>query len=368
MSDEEVAVSQALLAASREAILLVDSEGWVLFANPAAQSLMDGQGARQGEARKEPSLSFDRCGRPQPLGGPRRAVWDLFPPARRSHIRMIRATGAPIEFVDRCGEAWYEVRLEPLPGPDGALERVALYARDVTRQIEAEEGLKNAVLRLVTSQEDERRRIAQELHDDIGQRMTALQMGLKAAGRAELARAEGVPPGAWHGGAPAPARSEELRAAIAMAEDVMKQLHRILYQLRPPLLASQPLARVLGSLCSTFAASSGLRVDFSGAGDLPSLSEAQALVLYRCAQEGLNNSARHARGTSVWVSVDCVDGEINISIEDDGQGFEPPAGGGPGLGLQGIRDRFVMLGGTFAVESAPGRGTRLCGTLPVGRP
>ncbi len=130
----------------------------------------------------------------------------------------------------------------------------------------------------------------------------------------------------------------------------MKQLHHILYQLRPPLLASQPLARVLGSLCSTFAATSGLRVNFSSPDDLPALSEAQALVLYRCTQEGLNNVARHAKAASVWVSIDCVDGEINLSIEDDGLGFEPPAGGGPGLCLPPILSRVSVRSVAFLLS------------------
>ena len=194
----------------------------------------------------------------------------------------------------------------------------------------------------MTAEEDERRRIAQDLHDDIGQRMTALSLSLKAIQNAVIEGDKGA--------------VEQLKDAIRMAESIMRQVRQILYQLRPPLLATLPLAKVLEDLCASIAQSSRLSVDFSSEPELPVVPEIQAMAFYRCVQEGLNNVARHAKATSVWVNVDCVDGELSVSLEDDGQGFEPDYEQKLGLGLQGIRDRFLMLGGSFSIESSPGCG------------
>ncbi|HEX2988471.1 MAG TPA: PAS domain-containing sensor histidine kinase [Chloroflexota bacterium] len=281
-------------------------------------------------------------------------VWDLYPADKAKHRRIIVhrvvETGQPMVFVDRDGDQWYETLVQPL-WDDGQIRHLALYARNITLQIRAEERLKHTSLQLVTAEEDERRRIAQDLHDDIGQRMTALTLSLKAIQSAVTEGDKGA--------------VEQLKDAIRMAESIMRQVRQILYQLRPPLLATLPLAKVLEELCSSIAQSSRLSVDFSSEPDVPAVPEIQAMAFYRCVQEGLNNVVRHAKATSVWVNLDCVDGELSVSLEDDGQGFEPDYEQKLGLGLQGIRDRFLMLGGTFSIESKPGCGTRLFGSVPL---
>ena len=125
-----------------------------------------------------------------------------------------------------------------------------------------------------------------------------------------------------------------------------------------------PLPRALEALCASFGQPSGLRVDLSCPPDLPPIPALQAMVAYRLVQEGLHNAARHARATSLWINLDYAEGKLTVSLEDDGQGFDP-ARATSGMGLQGIRDRFLLLGGTFEIESAPGRGTRLSGSVPV---
>ncbi|MGB8644362.1 MAG: sensor histidine kinase [Anaerolineae bacterium] len=213
-----------------------------------------------------------------------------------------------------------------------------------------EKQLKQLTQQILTVQETERRRISQDLHDDIGQGMTALILRLNAIQNRlppELDELRG-----------------ELYQAIQDADALTSQIRQLAYQLRPPALDSMPLARALDSLCSLFGPQSGLTVHYSSDPELPPIPMMQAIVLYRFVQEGLNNIVRHASAHSAWVSLDYADGEVALSIEDDGQGFEPQAVA-QGMGLQGIRDRFLTLNGVLNIDSAPGRGAHLYGALPL---
>lgn len=231
---------------------------------------------------------------------------------------------------------------------------IAVYTRDITPQILAEEKLKLVSLQLPTLQEDERRRIAQDLHDDIGQGMTALILNLKAVHGALTSGRRNV--------------EDQVMDTITAVEELMRHTRRIFYDLRPPNLTDVPLAKVLEGLCASFALSSGLRVVFSSHDPLPQLPDVQATAFYRFVQEGLNNVIKHSRATSAWINLEYVDGEVNISLEDDGQGFDPADSPRYGMGLHGIRERFQLLNGSFDIESAPGRGTRLYASLPARLP
>jgi len=273
---------------------------------------------------------------------------------RRTLIRRVATTGAPIRFSERRGEFWEEVLIKPLCAVDGAPAVIATYTRDITPQILAEERLKLLSLQLPTLQEDERRRIAQDLHDDIGQGMTALILNLKAVHGALTSGRSDV--------------EDQLLDTIAAVEELMRHTRRIFYDLRPPNLSDVPLAKVLEGLCASFALTSGLRVVFSSHDALPDLSDVQATAFYRLVQEGLNNVIKHGRARSAWINLEYVDHEVNISLEDDGLGFELDENPRYGMGLQGIRERFGLLNGSFDIESAPGRGTRLYASLPARLP
>jgi signal transduction histidine kinase len=227
---------------------------------------------------------------------------------------------------------------------------------------------------VISIQESERKRISQDLHDDIGQRMTALILALNNL----------------HGGIPQ--YEPQLRAGILQAiwqlEDVMQQVRQLAYQLRPPNLESTSLDQALEALCAVFALQDqgrtlylseqerpgprlyqpadkvGLNIDFSCVSPLPVIPDFQALAVYRFVQEALTNVARHACAASVWVNLDYESGELTISVEDDGMGFDSRSCP-RGMGLQGICERFEMLNGSIEIDSSPGRGTRISGTLPL---
>ena len=266
-----------VLAACPTSIALYDRDGAQLYANPAAQSA-------------EPSGSEATH--------------------RRTLIRRVAATGEPIRFTERRGDRgdrgdrWEEVWIGPLRDGDNDRFVIAVYTRDITPQILAEEKLKLVSLQLPTLQEDERRRIAQDLHDDIGQGMTALILNLKAVHGALTSGRRNV--------------EDQVMDTITAVEELMRHTRRIFYDLRPPNLTDVPLAKVLEGLCASFALSSGLRVVFSSHDPLPQLPDVQATAFYRFVQEGLNNVIKHSRATSAWINLEYVDGEVNISLEDDG--------------------------------------------------
>jgi len=283
------------------------------------------------------------------------SIWDLVPPGKMGHRKIILNrvidAGLPVRFVEKQRDQWNEILVSPVCGREGKVEEIFTCTHDITQQVRTEERLKLMTLQLLTIQEDERRRISQDLHDDIGQSMTALILSLKAIDSGIVAGRKNV--------------GDQVKETIQNVDTMMKHIRQIFYQLRPPSLATVPLSKVIESLCSSFALSTGLRVDFSSQEELPPIPDAQATALYRLVQEGLNNAVKHAQAASVWVNLDYAEGEISLSMEDDGQGFNPSQDARQGMGLQGLRERFLMLNGSFDIESAPGKGTRLYGSLPL---
>ena len=270
--------------------------------------------------------------------------------AHSTLLNEVLATGQPVSFIDQHHGRWEETLLLPLITKDDRVEAVILHTRDVSRMISAEETSKRAVLRLATIQEDERRRIAQDLHDDIGQRMAALTLTLHAIANAgTLGNTDLI---------------EQTTAATRTLEGIIRQIRQISYQLHPPSLDGMALAEVLSGFCASFAETSGLNIEFNSQDALPTIGDAEATACYRFVQEGLANAAKHSQATTVWISLDCTDRTLTISLEDNGQGFEP-ANVSSGMGLRGIRERFLALDGSVEIETALGNGTRLTAFLPA---
>ncbi len=287
-----------------------------------------------------------------------KTIWNLCPSSEAAHrktlVNQAVNTGLPVQFTDQRGKQWVNVSIHPLPGSSGKIEQVVIYTHDITRQINAEERLKLVSLQLLTDQEDERRRIAQDLHDDIGQSMTALILNLKAI-HSDIVSRRGE-------------AGDQIQGTILIVEDMMRHIRQVLYELRPPSFDMMPFVKVLEGLCSSMSLFTGLRVVFSSQEQLPPMSNAQAITLYRLVQEGTNNVLKHAKAESVWINLEYMDGEVSISLEDDGQGFDMNHRSSYGIGLDGLRERFRDLGGNFDIESAPGKGTRLYGSLPISKP
>ncbi|MGW0083272.1 HAMP domain-containing sensor histidine kinase [Streptomyces sp. NPDC003393] len=209
--------------------------------------------------------------------------------------------------------------------------------------------------RVLLAQEAERRRIAQELHDEVGQSMTAVLLALKrAADQAE-----------------APLR-DELHQVQEITRESLDEVRRLVRRLRPGVLDDLGLVSALTSLTSDFATHTGLRTVRRFDPDLPALEPETELVLYRVAQEGLTNAARHADAGRVEVALTHGDGTVVLDITDDGRGIKAAC---EGAGIRGMRERALLIGGALDITDAPGTagsgsggrspGTRVRLTAPV---
>ena len=200
--------------------------------------------------------------------------------------------------------------------------------------------------RLVEVQENERRTVARELHDEAGQALVSLRYGLQLLER-ETGGGDGIA-----------ARVAELKQTT---DAVIDSLHGLAAALRPPSLDLLGLDTALRQYLGTVEAKSGLAVRYKARGLAGErLSPAVETALYRIVQEAVTNVQRHAGATRVDVLVERSDGRILAMVEDDGVGFTPAvAARGERLGLVGIRERAEALGGTLTIESAPGAGTTI---------
>ncbi|MET9773669.1 sensor histidine kinase [Streptomyces sp. NPDC006367] len=202
--------------------------------------------------------------------------------------------------------------------------------------------------RVLLAQEAERRRIAQELHDEVGQSMTAILLVLgRAADDAD------------------PPLRDELHQAQEITRESLDEVRRLVRRLRPGVLDDLGLISALTSLTHDFATHTGLRVTRRFASDLPTLDHETELVLYRVAQESLTNAARHADAERLEVSLDHADGAVVLTITDDGRGIEAAR---EGAGIRGMRERALLIGAALDITSAPGAGTRIRLTAPVPAP
>ena len=167
-------------------------------------------------------------------------------------------------------------------------------------------------------------------------------------------------------------REEELGKLEKLAEGLMRDIHRLAWELRPSVLDDLGLERALQRLTEEWSQTTGVPVDFHTGGDLETrrLPHELETTLYRIAQEALTNVARHAQAKRVSVLLERRPGYVSLIVEDDGRGFDAPgtpaapAGAGR-LGLLGMQERARLAGGTLTIESAPGAGATVFARLPL---
>ncbi|MCL4369765.1 MAG: HAMP domain-containing protein, partial [Chloroflexi bacterium] len=233
-----------------------------------------------------------------------------------------------------------------------ALERSLLWRR----LLEREERVSQLLQRVIDAQEEERRRIARELHDETSQSMAALTVGLKVASsliERDPRRAERI--------------LEGLKEATALT---LREIHNIVYDLRPTLLDDMGLVPALHWCATRWLSEQGVEVEVTAEGLGQRLPQQVETTLYRIGQEAINNVAKHAGARHVSIYLEGEKGQVRLSVADDGRGF---AGAGarrdhgekPSLGLVGMAERASLLGGECTVTSVPGEGTRVAVTIPL---
>ena len=203
---------------------------------------------------------------------------------------------------------------------------------------------RDALRRIVAAQELERQRLARELHDETGQALTSILLGLKQLEGKE-----------------APEAVAALRELVVAT---LKDVRRLAVELRPKVLDDFGLVPALERLTQGFGEQTGIAVDLEAGTIAERLPLEVETAIYRIVQEALTNVVKHARAQRVSVLVTRVDGKIKAVIEDDGGGFDP-AESGEGIGLVGMRERIELLDGTLAVESSATSGTTIAAEVPA---
>jgi signal transduction histidine kinase len=208
---------------------------------------------------------------------------------------------------------------------------------------------RDAVRRVVEAQELERARLARELHDETGQALTSILLGLKSL-EERVDTDEGR------------AATAELRELVVAT---LQDVRRLAVELRPAALDDFGLVPALERLRDTVAEQSAIAVDVqSSLGDRRLPTDVETM-LYRTVQEALTNVVKHAEATRVSVRLSQADGMVTLSVHDDGKGFDPRSARDDGLGLAGMRERAALLGGRFMVEASEGAGTMLKAEVPI---
>jgi PAS domain S-box-containing protein len=351
---ESEETGRVILNTTTASLALMDSNGTVLAAN---------------------NITAKRLGKElnEILG---KSVYQFFPEeiarSRKMQIDKVFRIGEMLHYEDFRDGIWFENYIYPILDTDGQVKRVVISARDVTERKQMEQSLSDAKNELegrvaertreltesreqlrkltkdvVLAQEEERRRVSRELHDEAGQALVSMKYGLESI-LSELPKAH------------LPIR-DRLTSAIQQLDQTMEQIRHLAHSLRPPLFDIADLDLTLKDYCREFADSTGLQIEYSGV-SIPDLSEEAGLSFFRFLQEALTNVVKHANATRVTVKLSRQAGKLSLSATDNGVG--PSDLRADGRGHIGMRERFIMLNGEVQIEAGQRSGFVITASIP----
>jgi PAS domain S-box-containing protein len=269
-----------------------------------------------------------------------------------SMLERIVRPGGEVRYLRSQGEVVRNERGKPI--------KILVACVDITEQRHSEAALRQAAQdlhgltrRLVQAEEAERRRLARELHDRVGQSLSALNINLDIISRESHVLT--------------PALRQRLEDSLGLVDTTLQSIENVMAELRPPLLDEYGLGAALGWHAEEFSRRTGVQVvvaDRDPAGSKNARPEA-AVALFRIAQEALNNVLKHAKATSVRLEVSATDEELILDVQDDGQGFEPATARRGRWGMTTMRERAEAAGGQLHIASSPGEGTRIHARVPL---
>jgi len=351
LTEESQEQLSAIVDSAMDAIITVDATQTIRLFNRAAEQVFG-------------------CPREQAIGSPLgRFIPQRFRAAHRGHIEQFGTTGVTSRRMGDVTTLWalradgsefpIEASISQAGVPGAHYYTVIL--RDITVRKQYEDALKRQQQELrelsaavLEAREEEKTHIARELHDELGQLLTAVKMDL-----------------AWlHENMPGgdAALADKLRELSGMVDQTVSATRRISADLRPLMLDDLGLGDAAAWLVEEFAKRSSVqcRVALPDEGALEGISKAVGTAVYRALQESLTNIARHSGARNAWVQLVAENGELRFEVEDDGRGISPQdMAKARSLGLKGMRERLSFLGGSLDIARAPRGGTRLRGRVPL---
>ena len=271
---------------------------------------------------------------------------------------VLRVAFEPLDSLERVASAVrhgdFSARTEPWRFGDPQLSRFADTFNETLDELQRDrEQIQSLADQVIQAQEEERRRISRELHDDTAQVLFAQLLRVTALKHSS---------------------NQELRATAEALENLtveaIESVRRLALELRPPALDDLGLRDALADLAQRFEDQLGIPITLEVGGLRGRLAGEVELVLYRVAQEALTNVGKHARATRVNLKLACDDSGVTVTIEDDGRGFDPVLksvrdGRGIGLGLFGMEERVGLVGGTLSIDKVDPHGTRIAAHIPL---
>ncbi len=246
-----------------------------------------------------------------------------------------------VEAIDPAVPSTFELGEDPVE----EIDRLAVSFRRLLQRVDEERRRSGKLV--LRAQEEERRRLARDLHDEVNQALTAILLRLEALGQDIQ-----------------PAQAPEVSELKQLTGQAMDQLLRLARQLRPTALDDHGLAAAIDEQVQGFGERTGADVDLRVSGEPSELDEETQTVVYRVAQEALANAARHSHAGRVSVELTASETGAELHVRDDGDGFDPLAIHGRGLGLSGMAERARLAGGALDLRSSPGGGTELTLRVP----
>lgn len=331
-------MARALLNATTDAVVLLDANGVILDVNETY--------AKRFQKNKGEMLGL--------------CIWYLLPPgvteARMVNVKKVFETGRPVRMLDERHGTWNDTNIYPVRNAHGEVTRVAVFVRDVTERKQAEEHIRILTQQMIKAQEDERQRIARDLHDNVAQDLSLLKIGCETLFDGQ------------------PSMPVEIMEKASELSEVLQRsitaVRNMAYDLRPPGLDQLGLVRTVYQYCEEISETSQISIDFSAAGlDDLKLPVDLEINLYRLIQEALRNINKHADATSVSIRMVASFPWIILRIEDNGQGFDVrkrmvEAFAEKRMGLRSMQERVSLLNGKMRIKSRPKEGTKIFIEVP----
>jgi signal transduction histidine kinase len=336
---------EALLDAPADPLVILDAGRRVVAANRAFRDI---------ERALMPALIRNLGTRPRMNG--KAQVFDLAGKFPTLGHRVLSITAARLDSarglisLSIADVTETRERERALRSGQAALEKRLTAAESLLRESEARlrrnsSDLRAVAARLMTTQEEERRRVSRELHDDFNQKLAMLEVDAERLCQILPANSE------------IRFRAQSLKSR---ASDLSNDVRRVAYQLHPSILDHLGLAAALRAYCREFSEREGIEVKLSARRAPERLPEPIALCFYRIAQESLRNVAKHARATAAAVKLDSSTRGLHLTVRDNGVGFDPKSASQKGgIGLLSIRERARLVDGQLTIQSKPAAGTRI---------